>query len=162
MKRIVLKVFLQGGVIFLSAVALGFLSNQIRSEQLPLFDDTPEEISVSLDAFESSGIPVYEVKTLFSSKEAFFLDIRLVEDYGKGHIPGAKNLPFNLVYEQLDSLVDELPKDATIIIYGDAEAPFLSSNLALVLKDLGYSNVRVFAEGWSLWVDQGLPVEKGR
>lgn len=46
-------------------------------------------------------------------EEMFILDIRSAEDYGKGHIKGAVNIPFAQIGEKLESI----PDDTTVMVY---------------------------------------------
>jgi len=55
----------------------------------------------------------------------------------------------------------DISPDATIITYCDGETCNLSHNLALFLLDMGFSNVRVLINGWTVWLEGNLPVEKG-
>jgi len=60
-------------------------------------------------------IPEAELKELVdsNSSDIYILDIRSKEDFNKGHVPGAHNVPFKEVGENLD----KFPKDKTIIVY---------------------------------------------
>jgi rhodanese-related sulfurtransferase len=66
--------------------------------------------------------------------------------YDKGHIPGAVSIPDS----QFDKMVDQLPtnKDALLVFYcGGLKCP-LSHKSAFKAEKLGYTNVKVFAEGF--------------
>jgi len=56
-----------------------------------------------------------QLKTLVdsNSQDIYILDIRSAEDYAKGHIKGAHNIPFKEVGKDLANL----PKDKIIIVY---------------------------------------------
>lgn len=60
-------------------------------------------------------IPEAELKELVDAgnKDIYILDIRETKDYNQGHIPGAHNIPFKKIGENLD----KLPTDKTIIVY---------------------------------------------
>lgn len=71
--------------------------------------------------------------------------------YDKGHIPGAVSIPDS----QFDKMVDQLPanKDALLIYYcGGLKCP-LSHKSAFKAEKLGYTNVKVFAEGFPKYVN---------
>ena len=66
--------------------------------------------------------------------------------YDKGHIPGAVSIPFS----QFDKMTDRLPadKDALLIFYcGGLKCP-LSHKSAFKAEKLGYTNIKVFANGF--------------
>ncbi|CAG36029.1 similar to rhodanese [Desulfotalea psychrophila LSv54] len=45
--------------------------------------------------------------------DVVFLDVRQPKEYENGHIPGAKLIPVG----QLESRLDELPKDKPLVVY---------------------------------------------
>ena len=63
----------------------------------------------------SYKIPEPELKTLVDAKDSsiYILDIRSNEDFVKGHIAGAQNIPFKEIGRNLA----KLPKDKEIIVY---------------------------------------------
>lgn len=44
---------------------------------------------------------------------AFLLDVRTPEEFAEGHLPGAVNIPVQV----LDQRMDEVPKDRSVVIY---------------------------------------------
>jgi rhodanese-related sulfurtransferase len=70
--------------------------------------------------------------------------------YVKGHIPMAVSIPDS----QFDKMIDKLPADKnTLLIYycGGVKCK-LSHKSAKKAEKLGYTNVKVFAEGYPAWV----------
>jgi rhodanese-related sulfurtransferase len=63
----------------------------------------------------SYKIPEPELKKLVDSKDSniYILDIRGSEDFVKGHIEGAVNIPF----KEVGSSLSKLPNDKEIIVY---------------------------------------------
>ena len=79
--------------------------------------------------------------------------------YRKAHLPGALNLP----HDEVDALAPTLlpDKGAAIVVYC-ANLPCPNSEIAAQrLIELGYANVREYAEGKQDWIDAGFPVETG-
>lgn len=79
--------------------------------------------------------------------------------YRKAHLPGALLLP----HDQVDALAPTLlpDKNAEIVVYC-ADLPCQNSEIAAErLSQLGYVNVREYAEGKQDWIDAGLPTESG-
>lgn len=70
--------------------------------------------------------------------------------YIKGHIPMAVSLPNS----KFDKLTDQLPanKDALLIFYCGGLKCKLSHKSARKAEKLGYTNVKVFAEGYPGWL----------
>lgn len=154
------RVFCQAGAVFVLAVMLGWLVNQIRSDPLPLLADWSVEGQLAQESEVDLVISLDEARDQYFSQTAVFLDARSPESYKTGHIMGAVNLPWEAVDECLDAVTATIPQDAMIIIYCDGEACSLSKDLALELFYAGYDNVRVLVNGWGLWEEHRLPVEK--
>jgi rhodanese-related sulfurtransferase len=102
-----------------------------------------------------------ELKTLLDSNQTVTIVEALPEEYYRqAHLPGAMLLPHDQVDELAPALLPD--KDATIVVYC-ANLPCQNSGIAAErLVELGYTNVREYAEGKQDWIDAGYPVECGR
>jgi rhodanese-related sulfurtransferase len=80
------------------------------------------------------------------------------EHYADGHLPGAVHLHF----EDVDDCAPELIPDLStpIATYCSNSACRNSEIAAARLVELGYRNVRRYAEGKQDWVEHGLPLER--
>jgi len=98
-----------------------------------------------------------ELKAKMDRGEDFVLvDALSPQHYESSHLPGAINLPLEFVDEAEKVLPD---RDAEIIVYcmsTDCEA---SGEEVRELREMGYTNVRHYAEGKQDWIGAGLPVE---
>ncbi len=81
------------------------------------------------------------------------LDVRPELEYEAGHLPEAINIPL----EQLEGMLDKLPKDKEIVAYCRGPYCVLSHEAVQRLRQLGYQ-VRRFEEGYPEWKAAGLPV----
>ena len=72
--------------------------------------------------------------------------------YIQGHIPMAVSIPDS----QFDKMADQLPtdKDSLLIFYCGGLKCKLSHKSAAKAEELGYTNVKVFAEGYPKWVSE--------
>jgi rhodanese-related sulfurtransferase len=147
----------QCGIIFVIAVSLGLCINQFRDNRLPLFADRSTEASLAVPSGERLDISLIEAKKLFFRKAAVFIDARPKEDFEKGHIKGAKSLPWHDVDQKFMSVTENLSLDTPIIAYCDGEACELSRHLAIFLIDAGFRHVRVLRNGWTEWRNAHLP-----
>jgi rhodanese-related sulfurtransferase len=91
---------------------------------------------------------------------AVFVDVRSAEDFAKGHIKGAVNLPLL----EVERRAGELAKDQAIVVYegGTAAAGDVcaaSKSAARVLISRGYKAV-VYRDGLKDWEKAGGAVEK--
>jgi len=86
----------------------------------------------------------------------YVLDVRTVEEYVSGHVPGAVNIP----HDQLASRLAEVPKDRDVVLYcRSGRRAVLAGE---VLADNGYAQLEHLQGDITAWVDQGRPVEKPR
>ncbi|WP_339801382.1 metalloregulator ArsR/SmtB family transcription factor [uncultured Marinobacter sp.] len=81
------------------------------------------------------------------------LDVRPEDEFEAGHLPDAINIPL----EQLEAMLEELPKDREIVAYCRGPYCVLSHEAVQRLRALGYQ-VRRFDEGFPEWKAAGLPV----
>lgn len=147
------------GIILLAA-ASGFVANQLRSKGLPLTADWSTEVRLTDESGQTVVISLDEAREAFFSDKALFLDARSPDLYKKGHIQGAKNLPWQSFDDFFDAVMKDIPQDAFIVAYCDGENCSLSEDLAKDLLFVGYENVRVLVNGWTRWVEAGLPLER--
>jgi len=86
---------------------------------------------------------------------AFMLDVRTIEEWNAGHIPGATLIPL----DQLSARYIELPVDQEIVIYcrsGNRSAQALS-----LLTDIGISDIYNMDGGINNWISAGYEVVTG-
>jgi rhodanese-related sulfurtransferase len=133
--------------------------NQVRSDSIPLLGDWSPEARITLKFGKNILIPFEEAKDKFLTGSAVFLDARTPELYLNGHIHGARNLPLAEFDQLADKVFMEFPEDTLFVTYCDGEDCVLSAELALKLKEIGYENVRVLHNGWSLWKSHHLPFQ---
>lgn len=81
------------------------------------------------------------------------IDVRRTEDYLKGHIPHAVNVP----REQWDSLVG-LERDKTNIVYCYSQQCHLAARACLEFAKKGY-RVMELEGGWKAWREYGYAAE---
>ncbi len=87
------------------------------------------------------------------SGKVTLLDVRPEEEFEAGHLPEAINIPL----EQLEDMLDKLPRDREIVAYCRGAYCVLSHEAVQRLRQLGY-RVRRFEEGYPEWKAAGLPV----
>jgi len=102
-----------------------------------------------------------DAKTAMDAKDETisFLDVRKVEDYDKGHIEGAANIPFG---KGMETQFESLPMDKTIIVY--CYTGQTAGQTVAGLRLLGYDAVSLnsgagsAATGTAGWVNKGYPL----
>jgi len=145
-------------VIFVAGI-LAFSANALRPDALPVIGDWSLDARMTTVTGERLDISLPEAEKLFRDRAAVFLDARPADDYARGHIRGARSLPWQDVDRLFMEVTPDLESETPIITYCDGETCNLSHDLALFLKDMGFMNVRVLVNGWTVWRESHLPVE---
>ncbi len=101
-------------------------------------------------------IPIETILEKKANDEPFrFIEVLSEEDYSKGHILGAINIPLDQLENKAPSLLD---KDETIVVYCGSYSCGASTKAAKILLDMGYKNVLDFKASKKGWVDAGFPL----
>ena len=97
-----------------------------------------------------------ELDRMIKSHENNFVvvDVRAAEDYAKGHIPGAINLP-----KDKWSHPEGLAKDKTNIVYCYTQVCHLAASACVVLAGQGYP-VMELEGGFEAWKENELDIDK--
>src|SRR5918995_3539344 len=118
------------------------------------------------------------INSVLKSKRSFIIDARSKEEYDgsairaahAGHIPTAINIDWNdnldnggggvfKSHDKLEQMFSNIPKDAEVIMY--CQGGYRAANSFVVLKMLGYKNVRMYLGSWGEWGNRlDLPIEK--
>lgn len=146
-------------VVLACLIAVGV--NYWRSDGIPVIGDWTANARFADAAGDSLVIALEQAAQLFDQEAALFVDARPQSQFAQGHIRGALSLPWQEVDRFFVETAGRLEGSKTIITYCDGESCELSHELALFLKDLGFENVRVLVNGWTVWKQAGLPTDTG-
>ncbi|MFJ9445954.1 ArsR/SmtB family transcription factor [Kitasatospora sp. NPDC101235] len=97
-----------------------------------------------------------ELRARAEAGEVLVLDVRPVEEYLAGHIPGALSIPIDELAERLD----ELPADTEVVVYCRGEYCVLAYDAVRLLAAHGRRAVRL-DDGMLEWRLADLPVATG-
>lgn len=100
--------------------------------------------------------PVELNRALEQKANIAVVDVREAEDYEKGHIPGALNLP----HDQWHTLKG-LRRDTLNVLYCYSHVCHLAAMAAVELAGKGFS-VMEMDGGFEAWKENDLKVEKGK
>lgn len=89
-------------------------------------------------------------------EKAVIVDVREPEEYVKGHITNAKNIPLS----QLDERLPQAVKNKALPVILVCEKGHRAVRAQAQAKKLGYDNAQALAGGMKAWRDTGLPVTK--
>ncbi len=139
-------------------IAIGV--NHLRANSIPLIGDWSTGSRVADTKGESLVIGLEQARLLFEQNAVQFVDARPQSQYAEGHVRDALSLPLQKVDRYFVERADRLESQKTIVTYCDGESCDLSHELALFLKEMGFENVRVLVNGWTIWQEAGLPTDK--
>lgn len=114
-----------------------------------------------------SGVALGEPSLLLREKwqaevsrepNVLLLDVRSEQEFQEGHIPGAQNIPHDLLPQQLSRLASY--KDKKVVLY--CRSGRRSAMAAEVLEKGGFSKLYHLEGDMNGWSAAGLPVESTR
>jgi rhodanese-related sulfurtransferase len=97
-----------------------------------------------------------ELTMQVNRQDATVLDIRTADEYRKGHITGARNIPLANLKDQLASLDNAKDKPIIVVCFAGMSA----RGAAATLRKAGFSAVSVLGGGMNAWTAANLPVVK--
>jgi len=102
-------------------------------------------------------IGLKELKSKIDGGEIFGLvEVSNTEDFKKGHIPGAVNIPLNFFGETANK---KFRKYEQIVVYCQETFFSVGISAARILQRLGFSNVLLFRGGKEAWEKAGYLME---
>jgi rhodanese-related sulfurtransferase len=105
---------------------------------------------------KGSGLDPQAMVQLMNREKAVVIDVCEPDEFARGHVIGAKNLPLAQVDEKLAQLVKN--KSSHVIMVCQVGAR--SARAAAAARKLGYENVQSLSGGLRAWVAASMPTEK--
>jgi rhodanese-related sulfurtransferase len=149
------RVLLRALILVVGSIIVGLIVNAVSPRGIPYL--RPPRVALAPE----QRVSLAEAQELWNSGAAFFLDARAAADYAAGHIAHAYNLSAEEFDRMFTTLGGTVLPDATVIVYCDGEECDLSEEVAERLRAVGYTNVRVLVNGWTVWQQAGLAVATG-
>lgn len=109
------------------------------------------------------NINLAQAKTLYDIN-GLFIDGRKREEYEKGHIKGAINIPYDefmkLTVDERKEMMKKYNKNGVIVCYCDGGGCDVSIDLGYEIAKIGFNSVNIYLGGYSEWKSKGYPVEE--
>jgi sulfur-carrier protein adenylyltransferase/sulfurtransferase len=90
---------------------------------------------------------------------AVVVDVRELEEWGAGHLPGAKHVPKSYLESRIEGAVPDRSQHVILYCQSGIRSAWAARTL---IDDLGYENVESMTGGITLWKDRGYEVELPR
>jgi len=128
--------------------------------------ETPAEQEKPAPVEEEAKTPRILIDEAFEEWEdgALFIDARRSKVYVKGHIPGAVSIsPWeNTREERVAQLAEKEDLAAPVVVYCTRSKDCEDSEMISGdLKQLGFTEVKIFQGGYPVWLEQEKPVNEG-
>jgi sulfur-carrier protein adenylyltransferase/sulfurtransferase len=94
-----------------------------------------------------------------ASNGAVVVDVREVDEWGAGHIPGAKHVPKSYLETRIEGAAPDRSQHVILYCQSGNRSAWAARTL---IEDLGYENVESMTGGFTLWKDRGYEVETPR
>jgi rhodanese-related sulfurtransferase len=102
---------------------------------------SPEDLALLLDVDQES---------------VFLIDVQSKEDFRKGHIKGAMNLPLDELEDRISKV--RTPVGKTVVVYGKTDVASFQAGVRI--SDLGAMAVRTLSGNDHLTAGSGLPIDR--
>lgn len=132
---------------------------KLFSAQRKVAERQIEEVERLVDSFLTvkdslEPLPREELLSRLHDGLVTVIDVRPVEEYSAGHIPGAINVPLS----EIEKSLDELHPDQEIIAYCRGPHCVLAFDAVAKLREKGFKASRL-EDGYPEWKTAGLPIE---
>jgi rhodanese-related sulfurtransferase len=118
------------------------------------FRETVNEAKARIREIDANGL-ADQSGPLAGREDVLIVDVRDMDDYEAGHIPGAVSIPRGVLEMNIDEHTTD--EDRPIVLYcGGGSRSALS---ALSLQEMGYKNALSLSGGFKGWSGEGRPIE---
>jgi len=97
----------------------------------------------------------YAKRLIDTGEPVIFIDLRPVEEFGQGRIPGARSVPLF----QLRRRYGEIPRAGFVVLYCACPSEEIMAAYRFLSSE-GYQNVSLLEEGFSGWAKRGYPLDR--
>ena len=90
---------------------------------------------------------------------AVVVDVRESDEWGNGHLPGAKHVPKSHLESRIEGAAPDHAQHVILYCQSGNRSAWAARTM---IEDLGYENVESMTGGYTLWKDRGYDVEVPR
>jgi rhodanese-related sulfurtransferase len=105
---------------------------------------------------KGTGLSPQDMVQLMNREKAVVIDVCEPDEFAKGHVIGAKNLPLG----ELEAKLAQTVKNKAMPVVMVCQVGARSARAAATAKKLGYDNVQSLAGGLKAWQAASMPIEK--
>jgi rhodanese-related sulfurtransferase len=105
---------------------------------------------------KGSGLDPQAMVQLMNRDKAVVIDVCEPDEFARGHVIGAKNLPLGQLEDKLSQLVKNKSTHVVMVCQVGAR----SARAAATARKLGFENVQSLSGGLRAWTAASMPTEK--
>ena len=102
------------------------------------------------------GLSAAAAVQLINREKAVVIDVCEAEEFARGHVGGAKNIPLNQLEEKLGAAVKNKALPLILVCQSGAR----SNRAVAIAKKLGYEQAQTLSGGLASWKAANLPLDK--
>ena len=152
------KILIQVIVIISASLVLGFTVNVIHPNKVRISNERPIDTAAEDTVFQQESVHETkavvinkdQLKNLMATQKIVIIDARTPDEFDAGYIPGAINIPYELLGEYIET-VDDLDKVTWTITYCEGPPCEKSQAFAFELVDMGFKRVAYYDAGLNDW-----------
>lgn len=100
-----------------------------------------------------------QVTQMLNSNDAVVIDVRELVEYHESHIEGAIHIPLSEIRQNVD-LLSNLDQDVIVMVCRVGRRSHIACEMSL--EEQVPKKIYNMQGGMNAWIDEGLPVIKGR
>ena len=145
--------------ILILAVCLGTLAQFFGPSPIPWVEDHSQSPFAKARAAGVDLVSLEQAQAMVLAGRVLVLDARSPGDFDAGHLPGAVSFPNATRNESYYELAALLQPEQPLLVYCSSKTCDDALQLALFLREQGSQKIHLFADGFQVWRDAGLPIE---
>jgi rhodanese-related sulfurtransferase len=148
------------GVLLVASALFAFLFNTFSPSGIPWGDPPLPQPLIDMKDEGIVDMDVESARLAVAEEQGFvILDARSLEDFDRGHLPGAVSASAKRMEETLPLVRALAAKEDKVMIYCSGSHCADSVTLARALKADGYTRLYIFSGGIEAWQAAGLTLE---
>lgn len=145
------RLLLRAAVLVAVGAALGLGANLVSPRAIAWVGDWEHYIEALAYREGITLASPAQTRQLLEEGRHLVFDARAMADYDAGHLPGALPFPFEGFDESLDQYAGLLTPSQPVLGYCSGLECDDALLLLVKLRELGFTNVVLFAGGWEAW-----------
>jgi rhodanese-related sulfurtransferase len=149
------NVCIRSAALIVGFAMAGLAFNTVSPRGVSIFKEPPKPVSPWKHLTLEEGMQIWK------ERRAIFVDSRDAADFCAGHIAGAMNLPVFDFEKQWETFALNVAPELDLVIYCNGGNCEQSHKLAERLKQAGYSQISILADGYFGWKKREFPTATG-